>query len=153
MGEMVSRAKTIHGQSRSRKTGVQSRTYGCWQNMCSRVASNETLEARRYAKRDIPMCEEWHVFQNFVADMGECPSVYHSIDRIDNDAGYCKENCRWATQTQQQRNKSSNRRLEYKGVTMCASEFSEHTGIAYWRVTNCGRKGWTGQQIADAFLR
>lgn len=53
----------------------------------------------------------------FLADMGPRPSLRHSIDRIDNDGDYCKENCRWATQTEQNLNKRTNIVITAFGVT------------------------------------
>lgn len=70
-----------------------------------------------YADRNLEVCPHWLTFDNFLADMGERPSRDHSIDRIDNDGGYwcghcewCEangrpSNCRWATRSEQQRNK------------------------------------------------
>ena len=60
--------------------------------------------------------------------MGERPEGC-SIDRIDNTKGYYKENCRWATQREQCRNKSNNVILTYNGLTMCATDWSEYLGI------------------------
>lgn len=140
VGDKIAEAKTIHGD-------CGSRTYSCWSNMRSRASSNEILELSRYAKRDITICDRWSSYQNFVEDMGHCPSDKHSIDRENNDLGYYKENCRWATQKQQQRNKSSNRIIEYLGRKMCAAEFSEITGIKYWLVTHRARLGWSAERI------
>ena len=63
----------------------------------------------RYGGRGIMVCLAWHHFENFLRDMGEKPSG-RSIDRIDNDAGYRWDNCRWATPREQQ----LNRRTSYK---------------------------------------
>jgi DNA-binding transcriptional regulator YiaG len=81
----------------------------CWLSMNRRCESDP-----RYNGRGITVCERWRdrtendraQFENFLADMGEKPSPYHSIDRIDNDGNYEPSNCRWATIAQQ----SSNRR-------------------------------------------
>jgi hypothetical protein len=51
------------------------------------------------------VCERWRDFVNFLADMGERPSMEHSIDRIDSDGNYEPGNCRWATRTQQNANR------------------------------------------------
>lgn len=59
---------------------------------------------RDYYERDIRVCVRWHVFENFLADMGNRPSNAHSIDRINNDGNYEPGNCRWATRSEQRRN-------------------------------------------------
>ena len=51
------------------------------------------------------MCLKWRNFHKFYADMGPRPTPRHSIDRIDNEKGYEPANCRWATKSEQQRNR------------------------------------------------
>jgi hypothetical protein len=82
----------------------------------------------RYGGRGIAVCERWQTFESFYEDMGDPPSG-HSIDRIDNDLGYFKANCRWATKKIQANNTSSNRYLTIEGETKTASQWCELLGV------------------------
>jgi hypothetical protein len=58
----------------------------------------------RYKKNNITVCKEWKDFETFKKDMGPKPTPTHTLDRIDNNKGYHKDNCRWATPKQQRAN-------------------------------------------------
>jgi len=84
--------------------------------MVSRCTNKNNPRYYAYGGRGIDLCEAWRKFENFFADMGNRPSSKHSIDRINNNLGYFKENCRWATSEVQMRNTSVSTRVD-AGIT------------------------------------
>lgn len=87
------------------------RAYASWAQMRERCRNPRNVRYPRYGGRGITHCERWTSFENFVADMGERPEGM-SLDRIDNDGNYEPGNCRWATQEEQQRNRSTTKLTE-----------------------------------------
>jgi hypothetical protein len=81
-----------------------------------------------YGGRGITVCEEWLDYNNFVRDMGEAPSNM-SLDRIDNDKGYYKDNCKWSTQTEQMNNRRCNVKILWEGNLYSVQELERITGI------------------------
>ena len=97
--------KTTHGKA-SKDWSRRSRTYSIWNAMRQRCHNPNQPHYSRYGGRGIEVCEEWRrSFVAFYSDMGDPPTDSHTIDRINNDDGYHKGNCRWATRQEQQKNK------------------------------------------------
>ena len=94
----------FHGQGN--KTG-DTPEYHSWCLMRQRCQNPNNQDFKNYAGRGIKICKRWQFFQNFFIDMGKKPAPRYSLDRKDNNKGYSKANCRWATPKQQ----ANNRRL------------------------------------------
>jgi hypothetical protein len=75
-----------------------------WQAAKQRCYNPNHRGFKNYGGRGIGMSAEWYwSFEQFYKDMGPCPSGL-SLERMDNDGDYCKDNCKWATRTEQNRN-------------------------------------------------
>ncbi len=109
--------------------------YATWVNMKKRCNNKNDPAYPNYGGRGIKVCSRWDKFINFYTDMGERPSIKHTIDRINNSLGYYKENCRWSTRAEQNRNQQKTIFIELNGVTKCASEWAREVNILPSTVT------------------
>jgi len=104
--------------------------YNAWSSMKKRCLKTNHKSYKDYGGRGIFIDEDWiHSFELFLKDMGKKPTKTHSLDRINNNMGYSKDNCRWATKKEQCRNLRTNRLVKYMGETKCISEWSEILNI------------------------
>lgn len=118
------RAKT-HGLS----VGAWEPTYNAWQNMMRRCYDPQADSFPGYGGRGITVCDEWHSVKVFARDMGKRPSGT-SLDRIDNNLGYSPENCRWATSSEQAKNRRSTRLFTIGDETLCIKDWAKRWGVA-----------------------
>lgn len=86
-------------------------------------------EGYGYKENNITVCDRWLDVRNFIADMGPKPDKNYTIERIDNTKGYTPENCRWATYTEQSRNKKNNVWIEIDGRRMVLSDFAKEVDM------------------------
>jgi hypothetical protein len=116
--------------------------YRIGRNMKDRCSNQRHKSFDDYGGRGIRVCERWEDFAAFFEDMGNRPTPEHSIERIDNNGHYCKENCRWATAIEQQRNKRNSRLIEFDGRVKCLSAWAEEFGIEMHLLYLRLKKGW-----------
>jgi len=120
--------KIRHGQG-SVKNGV-SVEYSAWLGMKNRCYNKNNQDYYNYGGREIFVSDEWvNSFETFFKDMGVKPSKLHSLDRIDTNKIYSKENCKWSTPKEQARNRNNNRKILFNGELMFAQDISKLTNI------------------------
>jgi predicted nucleic acid-binding Zn ribbon protein len=105
--------------------------YKVWNNLKNRCTNPNIPGYKNYGGRGINFCKEWNDFANFIKDMGIRPSLNHSLDRINNNKNYCKDNCRWATKKEQVRNRRSNILIQYKGQERILKDIAIEVGLNY----------------------
>lgn len=138
--ERTTESFTKHGQ-------YQTRLYRIWSNMIQRCSNPNNDNYHRYGENGITVCQEWRNYKTFsqwAFENGYSDKL--SIDRIENDKGYCPENCRWVTPQEQTDNRNCTRHISYDGKTKTLKRWSEETGIPYntlqWRI----QKGWSSEK-------
>lgn len=97
--------------------------------MIQRCGNLNHKQWKNYGGRGITVCERWLKFPNFLEDIGRNWKLGLTLERKDNNKGYYKENCRWATIKQQARNRRNNRLISYNGKTQCLAAWSEEYNI------------------------
>lgn len=132
-----------HGMSRTR-------IYRIWKGMKNRCCNENIPQYSDWGGRGITVCDEWkHDFKSFyewAVNNGYDEKL--SIDRIDNNEGYCPENCRWVTEKEQALNRRSNVYITHNGVTKHISEWDVDIGVKKsGRVRARLNAGWN---ISDA---
>lgn len=136
------------------KFEFSSRFYGIWNNMLRRCNNTNDKDYNIYGGRGIKVCNSWKMsFEYFYKDMHESylDHIYQygekdtTLDRIDVNGNYCKENCKWATQIEQSNNRTNNRRLVDKdGTTHTVYEWSRIKGICRSTLSNrINNLGWS----------
>ena len=116
--------------------------YRIWKHIKQRCLNKNSKDYSNYGGRGITICDDWLEFSNFWKDMQDGFDDTLSIDRIDNNRGYCKNNCRWATAQEQANNKRNNRLYLHQGkwqsVSAIARRHNINVSVLFSRVNN----GW-----------
>lgn len=142
--QLGDRART-HGQS-----GTP--TYVTWTSMITRCTNPRVRIWPYYGGRGIAVCDRWRSFEAFLEDMGERPSLGHSIDRIDPNGHYEPGNCRWATDREQASNRRprrTSRMLTAFGKTQTLAAWARETGLGRVTITQRLKRGWSIERALE----
>jgi len=131
--------RILDGVCTSKRHGMSGSTeYHIWENMLARCERPTAQGYKYYGGRGILVCDSWHIFDNFYADMGPRPENL-TLDRIDVNGNYEKSNCRWATMVEQAGNKRPSEECR-NGHNYAASGYSLRRGTRQCRVCATNRK-------------
>lgn len=133
----------VHGESSG---GEITKEYSSWVHIKGRCLNTNHERYHKYGGRGIKICARWlESYENFLSDMGRAPSSSHTVDRKDNDGPYSPDNCRWATNIEQQNNRGDTVRVDFKGQQIPLAVLCRQFGgivksnVANWRI----KAGWT----------
>ena len=140
---------------RDKKTGQYQERHGydgtsiykSWISAKARCNNPRDAGYKNYGGRGIKMCDQWvHSFENFLEDMGDRFEGL-TLERIDVNGDYCPENCRWATQKEQARNRRTNVFIEYSGQRLTCSQWAEKLGINKQTISERIKRGWPVEKV------
>lgn len=137
--------KRIAATTKHRLSG--NRLYFIWAGMMNRCYNESFQDYHNYGGRGIKVCEKWHDVRKFIEDMEEGSDKKLQLDRIDNNGNYSKENCRWVTRKENNRNKRTNVFITIGGETKTATEWAEIYGVDARKLMSRFRKGEKNEQI------
>jgi lambda repressor-like predicted transcriptional regulator len=110
--------------------------------MRQRVGNPKHTAYANYGARGIQICARWKSFAAFLQDLGPRPPGT-SLDRIDNDLGYFKENCRWATRKEQQNNQRACVYLTHEGHTQTLAQWAREVGLPRQTIDDRLKRGYS----------
>ncbi len=145
--QAISERRTTHGRSNTA-------AYRVWHAIKNRCLKPRHSDFPNYGGRGITICDRWRTsFEAFMQDMGERPTATHTIDRIDNSKGYSPDNCRWATRTEQSRNRRDNVMVTFQGETRCIAEWAERLNMNHETLFYRFKYGWSVERALTTPVR
>lgn len=130
-------SRLSHGYSKKK-------IYFVWHSMVQRCTNKNSKYYKYYGERGITVCERWLKFENFLKDMGERPNNKYQLERIDNNLGYLKENCRWATKQEQVRNTRRNKLYKFNNKNQILTDWAKDRNIPHSTLyTRINKYGWS----------
>lgn len=136
---------TTHGQKDTPE-------YRAWRGMFDRC-SPKCKSRKNYFDRGISVCARWNKFEHFIHDMGKRPFPEASLDRIDNNGNYEPGNCRWASASQNNRNRRCNHLITVGTETLCVAAWAERLGVSDEVILERLKLGWAPERAATQAKR
>ena len=140
-----------HGDARNNHIARLNRIWRLMKNRCR----NPNSEAyKNYGGRNVTVCDEWldyAAFKEWALSHGYRDDL--TIDRINNDLGYCPENCRWITREQQQSNKRTNKYYTIGNETHYLNEWARIYGVSASAMINRMKRGWSAYDAITTPLK
>jgi len=139
----LSNQKT-HGKSKSK-------IYHVWQGMKTRCNNPNAINYSNYGGRGINYDPKWEKFENFYKDMGKEYNEKLTLERINNNKGYNKNNCIWADLKQQGRNKRTNNHITINKTTKTVTDWAEHFNINRCKIyaVQEAHPNWSDERIIN----
>lgn len=143
-------------KSSSNPNKVERKFYKVWVAMKSRCSNKEQRDKKWYFDKGVKVCERWQDFNYFFIDMWDSYNLHRELndsdtelDRINNDKGYSKINCHWATRLENMNNTGNVKKIKGKTLTQWAKEL----GVKREALVQRRDKGWSDKDIIRPFRR
>lgn len=126
--------------------------YQAWASMKRRCDNPKVAYYQHYGGRGIGYDSRWKLYKNFEADMKPTYQAHLTLDRIDNNKGYSKANCRWATLEQQMNNRRNSRYIRFRGIVKTLTQWARYFNLKrstvsqryyvyHWSIAQCLSQG------------
>jgi len=117
-------SRLLHGEAKP-----PTPEYRVWLGMWTRCTNRRRSRFKDYGGRGIDVCARWRAYENFLRDMGRRPSPRHSLDRKKGDDGYTPSNCRWASPSEQVRNRRNVQLYTVNGESLILTDWADRLGV------------------------
>lgn len=117
-----------------------------WKKMMTRCYNKTSKDYKNYGERGITVAKYWHNSTTFLNDMKPSWNLGLTLNRIDNNKGYSRENCNWATRLEQNNNTRRNRYITYRGITKTLMQWSRIFNINRRTLAYRINNGWSVEQ-------
>lgn len=146
---LVPAARLRNGNTRScgclkpKRTPIDKKLCGIWHGMVQRCYNRNDKAYKDYGARGIAISPEWLDVDTFIKDMASSYQPGLSVERIDNNKGYGKDNCKWADQYEQANNTRRNIKIAYSGETLTEQQWARRCGITRQTLHARLARGWS----------